>query len=277
MRYQELKSLIIDNRENENLIKQLKIHIKYSPLNLNTKEIVDLKNVTVDKSIWSLICKYTTFDEIIIENYLLDVVDWHNISIYQNLSLGFINKYIDKVDLKMIGKYQNISFDFVKSHIDYMNLSIICQNKLIDMVEFEKIIDYYQDDSRIDWFEVSSRKLSTEFIKKFKDRLFISLILIQRNYDNQFVLELSDEIHKVKEILDDREISLEQLCVECFIEYKCFELNKLNSFKNNINNILKKYKLSESFLARHIDKFDPYYIVRYQDISNDFIQKYINI
>ena len=92
--------------------------------------------------------------EIEIEKIKIISIDWENISILQELSEEFIEKFQDKVHWYCISRYQKLS---------------------------EEFIEKFQD--KVHWYYISSyQNLSEEFIKKFQDKFIGKIFHVIKNY-----------------------------------------------------------------------------------------------
>ena len=83
-----------------------------------------------DESEWVSISICQNLSEEFIEKYKYKL-DWFYISSYQELSEEFIEKYQDKVDWGHISHYQNLSEGFIKKHINKIYFEELILNKNI--------------------------------------------------------------------------------------------------------------------------------------------------
>lgn len=143
----------------------------------------------------------------LIENYSSK---WDEICYYEKLSDEFIKLYYDNIDWNTLSL--NLFFDenFIEEHFDKLNLR-----------------------------RLSSRKYSIEFLRRNKDRLDWSIIMIKK-YDEEILIEFIDYI---------------DIYMACTFQ-----------------------KLSENFIENHINLFNDrmywYYLFQHQEFSSEFKQRH---
>jgi len=88
-------------------------------LSLKDYVLRDFPN-NIDKLDWYIISISQDLSEEFIEKYK-DKLDWNCISIYQKLSEEFIEKYKNKVSWYYISKHQKLSDNFIEKYRNYLN------------------------------------------------------------------------------------------------------------------------------------------------------------
>jgi hypothetical protein len=165
-----------------------------------------------------------------------DRVDWHWISIYQELSEKFIDKFKDRVRWGCISKYQKLSEKFIDKFKDRVDWGWISANQQLS----EKFIDKFKDQVYWDWIS-ANQKLSEKFIEKFQDRVYWDYISAAQKLSEGFIEKFQDRV-------DWYYISKNQKLSEVFIE----------KFQDRVDwdYISENQKLSEKFIEKYQDKID---------------------
>jgi hypothetical protein len=100
----------------------------------------NLANISDMKYIWF---HQNVSEKFIEEQNMIQPFDkeiWRYISIYQNLSVSFMEKYANKISWFHILIHQTLSFDFITKHIDKIdNFDLLWENQLLSITQFEKI------------------------------------------------------------------------------------------------------------------------------------------
>ena len=225
-----------------------------------------LSNKFIDKhsdklsNYWREISCYKTLDEKLLEKNI-DKLHWNNISKYQDLSEEFISNHKNDVNWEIISIYQNLSEEFITKYEYDVNWGNIfrCQN--LSNKFLEKYIDI------MDWTKISFNKLPTKFIEKYTDKLTINYLIYSLNED--LIYKYIDEID-IYELFETRkDISIE------LIE-KIFDKILKNERKNRIiKGIIEEYNLPNKFIDKHYNDLDESYLIEFQDLSIEIIDKII--
>lgn len=176
----------------------------------------------------------------IIPNHVIEWIDnkqdLEYMCIYQNLSEATIYKLFNKINWKLFLTYQTLPLSLIKNIVETYDIAYgdwyyIWLNPNLD---FDFIIKY-QDFAQ--WRVISSNKniITYDLIQKYGDRLFIHEIT--RHGINESIVNYY--LPKMDHI--------------CWI------------------NVSQFTKLSEEFIKKHIDKLNLQFIVKYQDISEEYL------
>lgn len=120
-------------------------------------------------------------DEISEQNF--DHKFWSNVSIVQNLSEDFINKYITRIDWYYISKYQSLSENFIEKYITD-NTLIAINNQNISKEFYNKKYNEYVRNSNNNKTISNAYLLTPEEIKAILKEYFLSSF---KFYDDYFI------------------------------------------------------------------------------------------
>ena len=111
-----------------------------------------------------------------------NLVDWHYISIYQQLSEPFIEKYVHKVYWYNISTYQKLSENFIEKFKNKVNWNHISIYQKLSESFIEKYKNY------IYWPYISKyQQLSEDFISKNKNKVSWNCICIYQKLSESFI------------------------------------------------------------------------------------------
>lgn len=164
-----------------------------------------------------------------IENFTED--DWRNISIYQNLSEKFIEKYSDKLNWELISTHQKLSENFIDKYVNKLAWCEISKHQRLS----ENFIEKYAN--KINWYWISEyQNLSEEFIEKHSNQVNWMNISICQHLSEEFIERHVDDVNWYY-------ISVYQKLSEEFIE----------KYSDRISwgNISKYQVISKSFAKKH--------------------------
>ena len=161
-------------------------------------------------------------------------VNWHNISINQQLSEEFIEKFGDKVNWNYISVYQKLSEEFIEKFGDKLNWDYISEYQKLS----EEFIDKFK--YKVYWDKISiNQQLSEEFIEKFQYKFNWYYISKYQPLSEEFIEKFGDKVNWYY-------ISKYQQLSEEFIEkFK----DKVDWYYISINQ-----KLSKEFIKKFKDK-----------------------
>lgn len=198
-------------------------------------------------------------------------VECKKISLFQNLSEEFIDKYKDDLDWTFVLQRTQLSSEFLEKHLEYIDWNHIYNQKHLS----EKFIEKYYFEHKSFESALITFKLSETFIEKhlsdfneshIKDCMYF--IVRFQEISEEFILKYLDFID-IKYLVTYQKLS-ESLLNEIWskiVEKECVE------------DVLERQKLSESFIMNH--KSDINYqwnlVLEYQKVSEAFIEKLLEM
>jgi len=121
-------------------------------------------------------------------------IEWMVVSICQNFSESFIEKYQDKMNWNLISQYQILSEPFIKKYKDRVNWKFISECQKLS----ESFIERHKD--KVDWNYISQFQiLSESFINKHKDKIDINLY-------NQFHKSFFRKFNEIQEYAEQNNL-----------------------------------------------------------------------
>lgn len=207
---QDLEYICIYQNLSENTIRNCfnKIHwrllLTYQTLPVDLIEII-IESYDLSNSDWNLIWLNPNITvDFVTKN--IDHAQWHIISANKKLiTLELIQKYGNRLSLHELTKhginekiidyylprmdiicwinvsqFTKLSMDFIKTHIDKLNLQFIVNCQEIEESYLEEIIKNRLDDNNYTMFFQAislNQKLSYDFIKKYKNDLFLKNLI----------------------------------------------------------------------------------------------------
>ncbi len=96
---------------------------------------------------WEYICKYVPLDENFIEQNK-EKVYWHHISVYQRLSMQFIEKFHNVLNLGVITTHQIVDESFYIRHKNRVDWKHILRNKKISRQNLVLLVGHDFKDER---------------------------------------------------------------------------------------------------------------------------------
>lgn len=188
-------------------------------------------------------------DEDISEDFIrrhVDNICWTLLK--KEFSEEFIEEFIDKLYIEGIVKKQKLSENFWKKHLynNYVKLSYVFKYQNLSEEFVEYIISAPESQNRIQelWNIISAyMRLSVSFFKKYQDLINWECVACRCDLTEDFIEEFMEKFAAI--------------------------FGKVAT-----SNIVKRNALSESFLRKHVDKFDLYYLAAYQNLSESFIKDF---
>lgn len=242
----------------------------------------------------------------ILEEVLINSIDWDNISKKDNLSYNFIIKYKKYINWYSIINNRHYNEKIFARCIDCIPLyKLITSRKLS-----EEFIEKYIVTTDKYWEEISRfQNLSESFMDKYKDKLnwdmmmisqamseeFIishidyinwkSLSIYKRDYlSADFLLKYKDKVHwdiisdKYKYFSNEDLEKLHDLILwDTYINkhYILEEIiDKYFDYFTDMGNLLYRRKLSEDFLIKHQEKLGWDNISQFATLNSKFLTKY---
>lgn len=252
-----------------------------------------------------LVCKYQTLNDYIIIKYK-NVFDWNDIGMYQinNLSLDLIEDNFHKFDWNYITRkvslrediierflhlldsykfnisaHQKLSIEFINKYKIFLHWpSLLARQKLTEdiidsnyefIIKSTKILDYWGYNvhgfdcwyslERIVWSIICRHQvLSEEFIIKHINRVEMAIIFEYQKLSEKFILRYY------------RRASAYDVLYNCNnLSVSCIEEILKNGYNWTV--ACQRQKLPEDFLQKHINKFKYNDVLRYQKLSEEFI------
>lgn len=178
-------------------------------LNLNYK--------SDDEIDWLYISMYQNLSEKFIEKFQ-NKVDWDNISLYQVLSESFIEKFTYKVNWFFISKKQKLSEDFIEKYINYVDWS----NILIYQHLSEKFIEKHLYE--LDLYDLTKyQQLSENIINKYKNIFNLPFVVHYQKLSDNFIKDNNIDIPYDNWLYKDTEFKKRQIIYsglyECYDDY----------------------------------------------------------
>lgn len=220
---------------------------------------LDLIEENFNRFNWNKITRKILLKEDIIENFL-HLLDPYNISTYQKLSIGFINRYFYILHFPSLLARQQLTEDIIDSYLElimnttdpsdyheYHGYPIISSNSL------EKYV----------WATICRyQKLSEDFIKRHLFYVDMSIVFKYQTLSEDFILRYYRRASAFDAL---RYCNLSIYCLEAIIEREGFIINKWDT-------ICKYQKLPEDFIQKNITSFKFNDVLRYQILSEEFIE-----
>ena len=228
---------------------------------------------------WYSIARYQKLSESFIREFK-DKVNWHIISKYQELSETFIRDFQDMVDWYMVSTYQKLSETFIREFKGMVNWYSVTERQKLSEKFLEELVDFEEirelenreknnrDEQYISliWRNISRhQKLSIDFIRRFKDKLYWYYISINQKLSENFIREFRDRVYwscipKYQKLTPEfiKEFRLEIPSSNWL--YKSKE-EKLNCIKNNT-----EYKIIDNkyIIAYKSTRYDGYSVYNFQ-------------
>lgn len=111
-----------------------------------------------DKIYWKEFTRYSSSMNEEIARYFIDFIDWSSISYKKYLSDQFIADYADKIKWGILLKYRRVDDEFLEKFVHLIN-----DEGLWDMI-------------------AKNQKITTEFVKKHKDKLNYMFLAMNLNF-----------------------------------------------------------------------------------------------
>jgi len=201
--------------------------------------------------------------------YCSDVFNWQAIS---KISLpdSFIDKFWDKLIWDTMSQYQAFSLYTVEKFLPYINFHFMSKNPNVRGDVLKKY------SSRMDWEAVQSNiKLTPALLEHFSESLDDVLIFKYQKLDEAFIISRLSETQEQQPISNYLQI---------IFQYQTVSEEFINKFSTiNIATVTRYQKLSEQFIidnyvcVSHPDKEILENIATYQKLTNDFILKYRDV
>ena len=204
-------------------------------------------------------------------------VECKKISLFQNLSEEFIDKYKDDLDWSFVLQKSQLSSDFLEKHLEYIDWNQIHKQKHLSEHFIEKYCIYNSNNiSAAIISALISFKLSETFIVKLlkdlddsKFNLAINLIIKYQKVSEEFILKYLQFID-IEELVTHQKLS-ETLLNEIWdkiVEKECVE------------DVLEHQKLSERFIMKRridINYYQWSLVLECQEVSEAFIEKLLEM
>lgn len=208
------------------------------------KVVLDQHN---NQSFYAPLCTHQTLSEQFIEkhfNIFKNCLEL--ICQYQTLSEEFIERHKDEFDWRDVSSFQDMSEDFMFKMERYINWDIIHETKELSPHSVMKIYNEFMNNKNYRWIN-KFNKITENFIIRYWDRFKWDwdAIMPVVKFSEDFIIDYGDEIDRWDLICETQEMSEE------LIE----ELIEQNKF--NFNLYILHAQVSEDFLRRHFEKFDP--------------------
>ena len=204
-----------------------------------------------------------------------DLVNWFDISIYQELTEEFIEKHSNEISWDYISIYQKLTEEFIEKHSNKVDWYYISKYQKLT----EKFIEKHSKE--ISWYYISTyQKLTEEFIEKHSNKVDWNLISIYQKLTEEFIEKHSNEIswdhiskyQKLTEKFIEKHsnkvnwnlISIYQKLTEKFIEKHGLTVPKDNWFYKSTNDKLSYIKENTNY-----EVIDNEYIIAYKTIRSD--------
>lgn len=198
-------------------------------------------------------------------------IECKKISLFQNLSEEFIDKYKDDLDWSFVLQKSQLSSDFLEKHLEYIDWNQIHKQKHLS----EYFIESYYIPKKGIKSTLVYFKLSESFIRKLlttvdvlKIRDFMWLVIKYQKVSEEF-------IEKYLHFIDIEELVKHQKLSETFLN----EIWDKIVEKECVDDVLEYQKLSERFIMIHRSHFNWHWnlVLEYQEVSEAFIEKLLEM
>jgi hypothetical protein len=249
--------------------------LKYKPIEFirKNKDKIDFRYYLTN---------YTFTEEMIREFY--DYLDNDILTITQKVPLDILNDKWNEFNLDLVSYYQKLNTDFILQHADELNFpllllggniteEIIKDPILFDKISINQVIKYVnlseefltKKDFYFNWKFISyyQTKLKEEFLEIYNSILNFDMLSERQELSEEFIKKYKNKLNgKLVSMKSSNNIS------ESFIELNkdFFDGKMISKYKKN---------LSEDFILRNKQWLNIDYLLLYQELSENIIEKLI--